>query len=100
CPPTFTFVCVRLHICSLTLCAWFVGCFGQTAKAGAAQFKVDKGGIIHAGIGKMSYSDQKLLENIRSFMVTLSDSKPEGVKGKYFKVRFPTFHLLRGCAPV
>ena len=55
---------------------------------------------MHAGIGKLSFNDQKLLENVRSFMVTLSDSKPEGVKGKYFKVRvdiFLCFSVVCSC---
>ena len=38
-----------------------------------------------AGIGKASFSDEMILENIKSFMVALSDYKPEGFKGKYFK---------------
>ena len=47
------------------------------------QFRVEKKGILHAGIGKVSFSEQALLENIRSFMVAVSDAKPEGYKGKY-----------------
>lgn len=57
----------------------------KEAKAGSVQFKVERKGIIMAGIGKASFSDEMILENIKSFMVALSDYKPEGFKGKYFK---------------
>ena len=55
------------------------------AKRGAVQFRVDKSGIIHVGVGKLSMSNSQLLDNIRSFMVAVSDSKPEGLKGKYIE---------------
>jgi large subunit ribosomal protein L1 len=55
----------------------------KAAKAGAVQFRVEKAGIVQAGIGKLSFDREQLLENIRSFMVAVSDSKPEGLKGKY-----------------
>ena len=55
----------------------------QSAKQGAVQFRVEKGGIIQVGIGKLSFPDSDLLNNIRSFMVAVSDSKPEGLKAKY-----------------
>ena len=52
-------------------------------KAGSVQFRVEKKGIIQAGIGKISFTKEALLENIRYFMVAISDVKPEGYKGKY-----------------
>jgi large subunit ribosomal protein L1 len=55
------------------------------AKKGAVQFRVEKAGIIQVGIGKLSFSNAELLDNIRSFMVAVSDSKPEGLKGKYIE---------------
>jgi len=55
----------------------------KTAKAGAVQFRVEKKGIVQAGIGKVSFSEQQLLDNVRAFMVAVSDCKPEGLKGKY-----------------
>jgi len=58
----------------------------KAAKAGSVQYRVDKTGVIHAGIGKMSFSNASLLENIRSFMLSLGDHKPEGFKSKYFLV--------------
>ena len=57
----------------------------REAKAGSVQFKVEKKGIIMAGIGKASFTDEMILENLKSFMVAITDSKPEGFKGKYLK---------------
>lgn len=58
----------------------------KTAKAGVVQFKVEKKGIIQAGMGKRSFTDEELLANIRSFMNAVYDGKPEGLKGKYMRV--------------
>lgn len=55
----------------------------KLAKAGSAQFRVEKKGIIQAGLGKLSFTKEALLENIRSFMLAVGDAKPEGFKGKY-----------------
>lgn len=55
----------------------------RALKGGQVQFRTEKNGIIHAGIGKVSFSDEALVENLRAFMVALSNSKPEGQKGKY-----------------
>ncbi len=52
-------------------------------RAGAVQFRVDKQGIIHAGVGKLSFSSEALMENIRALMVAISDVKPENYKGVY-----------------
>lgn len=57
----------------------------KTAKAGAVKFKVERKGIVQAGVGKISFSDDAILENIRNFMITIVDSKPSGLKGKYIK---------------
>jgi large subunit ribosomal protein L1 len=55
------------------------------AKGGEVQFKVEKAGVIHGGIGKISFSDDKLAENIRAFVDAVSRAKPTGAKGTYLK---------------
>ena len=55
----------------------------KAAKAGAVQFRVEKSGIVQAGIGKMSFKKEDILDNLRNFMVAVSDAKPDGLKGKY-----------------
>jgi large subunit ribosomal protein L1 len=55
------------------------------AKGGEVQFKVEKAGVIHAGIGKISFSDEKLAENVRAFVEAVSRAKPAGAKGTYLK---------------
>lgn len=55
----------------------------RAAKAGAIQFKVEKKGVIQAGIGKVSFTHEALMENLRSFMMAVQEVKPEGFKGKY-----------------
>lgn len=57
----------------------------KLAKSGSVNFRVEKQGIIHAGIGKVSFSTPDLIDNVRSFMVALYGVKPEGLKGKYVK---------------
>lgn len=55
------------------------------AKGGEVQFKVEKAGVIHAGIGKVSFSEEKLAENVRAFVEAVSRAKPAGAKGTYVK---------------
>jgi len=55
------------------------------AKAGQVQYKNDKAGIIHAGIGKINFSEEDLLENIKAFFSTVSKNKPDAVKGSFVK---------------
>ena len=57
----------------------------QNAKAGQVQYKNDKAGIIHAGIGKMSFNDDDLLENLKNFFSSINKSKPDTVKGSFVK---------------
>ena len=57
----------------------------EAAKGGQVQFKVEKAGVIHAGIGKVSFDDAKLIENIRSFIDAVAKSRPTGSKGAYMK---------------
>jgi len=55
------------------------------AKGGEVQFKVEKAGIIHGGVGKASFDDAKLAENIRAFVEAVSRARPAGAKGTYLK---------------
>jgi large subunit ribosomal protein L1 len=55
------------------------------AKGGEVQFKVEKAGVIHAGIGKVSFTEEKLAENVRAFVDAVSRAKPSGAKGTYLK---------------
>ncbi len=55
------------------------------AKAGQVQYKNDKAGIVHAGIGKMSFKEDDLLENLKTFFSSIIKSKPDTVKGSFIK---------------
>ena len=55
------------------------------AKSGQVQYKNDKAGIVHAGIGKLNFSDEDLLENLKFFYASISRSKPDAVKGSFIK---------------
>ena len=55
------------------------------AKAGQVEFRAEKAGIVHAGIGKASFEDDKLLENARAFADAILRAKPTGAKGTYVK---------------
>jgi large subunit ribosomal protein L1 len=57
----------------------------EAAKGGQVQFKVEKAGVIHAGIGKVSFDEAKLAENVRAFVDAVSKAKPAGAKGSYLK---------------
>ena len=57
----------------------------QAAKAGQVEFRAEKAGIVHAGIGKVSFDDAKLLENARAFVDAIQRAKPTGAKGTYLK---------------
>jgi large subunit ribosomal protein L1 len=57
----------------------------KDAKAGAVEFRVEKAGIVHAGIGKASFTDDALLINIRALLDALNRAKPSGAKGTYVK---------------
>jgi len=53
------------------------------AKAGQVEFRAEKAGIVHAGVGKASFADDRLLENIRAFADAIQKAKPSGAKGTY-----------------
>ena len=57
----------------------------KAAKGGEVQFKAEKGGVVHAGVGKLSFDEAKLVENIRAFVGAVSKAKPAGAKGTYMK---------------
>ncbi len=57
----------------------------KSAKGGAVEFRVEKSGIIHAGIGKASFDDTALVENIKAFTDAVMKAKPAGAKGTYLK---------------
>jgi len=65
-----------------------VGKAVQEVKAGKIDFKVDKFGIIHAGIGKVSFEQEKLIENAKELLATIVKLKPSSAKGTYVKSVF------------
>jgi len=57
----------------------------KAAKGGAVEFRVEKAGILHAGVGKASFSAEAILENVKAFTDAVSRAKPAGAKGTYIK---------------
>jgi large subunit ribosomal protein L1 len=57
----------------------------KNAKAGEVQFRVEKAGIVHAGVGKASFSAEQLQENVKAFVDAIIKAKPAGAKGTYVK---------------
>ncbi|QKV18249.1 50S ribosomal protein L1 [Oricola thermophila] len=57
----------------------------QASKGGAVEFRVEKAGIVHAGVGKASFDAKALEENIRAFADAVNKAKPSGAKGTYVK---------------
>jgi large subunit ribosomal protein L1 len=55
------------------------------ARAGQVEFRAEKAGIVHAGIGKASFPDEKLVENIKAFVDAIQKAKPAGAKGTYLQ---------------
>jgi large subunit ribosomal protein L1 len=62
-----------------------VGQAVKDAKGGAIEFRTEKTGIIHAGVGKASFTDEALLANVRALVDALQKAKPSGAKGTYIK---------------
>ena len=57
----------------------------EASKGGQVQFKVEKAGVLHAGVGKVSFGEAQLIENIRSFVDAVAKARPIGSKGAYMK---------------
>lgn len=57
----------------------------KNAKSGQVEFRVEKAGIIHAGIGKLSFSNEDLLSNLKALVSAILKAKPSGAKGAYMK---------------
>jgi large subunit ribosomal protein L1 len=55
----------------------------QAAKGGQVEFRADKAGIVHAGVGKASFTEAALVDNVRAFVGAITRAKPSGVKGTY-----------------
>jgi large subunit ribosomal protein L1 len=57
----------------------------KAAKGGQVEFRAEKAGIVHAGVGKASFTDDALVDNVRAFVGAITRGKPSGVKGTYIK---------------
>ena len=57
----------------------------KAAKGGEVQFKAEKGGVVHAGVGKASFDEGQLVENVRAFISAVTKAKPPGAKGAFMK---------------
>jgi large subunit ribosomal protein L1 len=62
-----------------------VGQAVKDAKGGAVEFRVEKAGIVHAGVGKASFTQDALEANVRAFVDALQKARPSGAKGTYVK---------------
>ena len=57
----------------------------EAAKGGEVQFRAEKSGVIQAGVGKASFDEKKLVENVKAFIDAVNKAKPSGAKGTYLK---------------
>ena len=57
----------------------------EAAKGGEVQFRAEKSGVVQAGIGKASFDEKKLVENVKAFIDAVNKAKPSGAKGTYLK---------------
>jgi large subunit ribosomal protein L1 len=72
-----------------------VGKAVKEVKAGKIDFKVDKFGIIHAGVGKVSFTPEQIQDNVKELILTISKLKPSSSKGTYFK----SIHISSTMSP-
>ena len=73
-----------------------VGVAVKAAKGGQVEFRVEKAGIIHAGVGKASFSEAQLIENVKAFIDAVIKAKPSGAKGTFLKKA--TVSSTMGCS--
>jgi large subunit ribosomal protein L1 len=57
----------------------------KDAKGGAVEFRVEKAGIVHAGVGKASFSEEQIAQNVKAFIDAVAKAKPSGAKGTFVK---------------
>ncbi|MGH1578149.1 MAG: 50S ribosomal protein L1, partial [Planktotalea sp.] len=57
----------------------------KAAKGGEVQFKAEKAGVVHAGVGKASFDEAKLVENVKAFISAVAKARPSGAKGAYMQ---------------
>ena len=57
----------------------------KAAKGGQVEYRAEKAGIVHAGVGKASFTEEALIENVRAFVGAISRAKPTGVKGTFIQ---------------
>ena len=57
----------------------------KDAKGGAVEFRVEKAGVVQAGVGKASFAEQALIENVRIYIDSVMKARPQGAKGTYMK---------------
>jgi large subunit ribosomal protein L1 len=57
----------------------------EAVKGGQVQFKVEKAGIVHAGVGKASFGEDQLVANVKAFVDAINRARPSGAKGTYLK---------------
>jgi large subunit ribosomal protein L1 len=57
----------------------------KASKGGQVEFRAEKAGIVHAGVGKASFEEKALVENVRAFVDAINKAKPAGAKGTFIK---------------
>jgi large subunit ribosomal protein L1 len=57
----------------------------NAAKGGQVEYRVEKAGVIHVGVGKISFDEKAIVENVKTLVSAVAKARPSGVKGTYFK---------------